>query len=211
MRVLALALAICGLVSAGPVAAQTNADSITFYELPAFLGRSVTVTAAAKELAESSIARRAQSARVTGSWTLCSTVNFAGTCRTLTTDVPSLALVGLGKVASLRPTAQSTATTSASTGTSSTTAAARVNLADLDADAGVEGQDSAFFARPSFGNVQVAAGTNDRTAADAFCKQAGYTNSIHASRARVQASGIIDMTTSAKVRSFPLRDVLCRQ
>lgn len=205
------------LIAAVPAAAQTAAGSITFYELPAYLGRSETVTTETKGLAASSIARRAQSARVTGSWTVCPTENFAGTCTTLTTDVPSLALVGLNKkIVSLRPTVAGTASTSAATGSASgtptaTTTAAAVNLADLDADAGVEGQDTAFFARPAFGAVQVAAGTNDRTAADAFCKQAGYTSSLYAGRARAQASGIIDITTSTKVRSFPLRDVLCRK
>lgn len=203
------------LIAAVPAAAQTAAGSITFYELPAYLGRSETVTTETKGLAASSIARRAQSARVTGSWTVCPTENFAGSCTTLTTDVPSLALVGLNKkIVSLRPAAAGPASTSASTGSASGTPAApatAVNLADLDADAGVEGQDTAFFARPAFGNVQVAAGTNDRTAADAFCKQAGYTSSLYAGRARAQASGIIDITTSTKVRSFPLRDVLCRK
>lgn len=207
---------VSSLIAAVPAAAQTAAGSITFYELPAYLGRSETVTTETKELAASSIARRAQSARVVGSWTVCPTANFAGTCTTLTSDLPSLALVGLNKkIASLRPTVATTSTTT-STGPATgqqaaTTTAAAVNLADLDADAGVEGQDTAFFVRPAFGNVQVAAGTNDRTAADAFCKQAGYTSSLHAGRARAPASGIIDVTTSTKVRGFPLRDVLCRK
>ena len=205
---------VSSLIAAVPAAAQTAPGSITFYELPAYLGRSETVTAETKGLPASSIARRAQSARVIGSWTVCPTEDFAGTCTTLTTDVPSLALVGLNKkIVSLRPTA---AGTSASTGSASgtqtaPTTAAAVNLAELDADAGVEGQDTAFFARPALGNVQVAAGTNDRTAADAFCRHAGYTSSLYASRARAQASGIIDITASAKVRGFPLRDVLCRK
>jgi hypothetical protein len=205
---------VSSLIAAVPAAAQTAASSITFYELPAFLGRSETVTAETKGLPASSIARRAQSARVIGAWTVCPTENFAGTCTTLTADVPSLALVGLNKkIVSLRPTA---ADTSASTGSASgaptaPTTAAAVNLAELDADAGVEGQDTAFFARPAFGTVQVAAGTNDRTAADAFCRQAGYTSSLYAGRARAQASGIIDLAASAKVRGFPLRDVLCRK
>lgn len=201
-------LMVSGLIAAVPAAAQTTADSITFYELPGYLGRSETVTAATKELAASSIARRAQSARVTGSWTVCPTANYAGACTTLTDDVPSLVLAGLNKIVSLRPTGTSTPSAATAPGTAT---APTVNLADLDADPGTEGQDTAFFARPAFGNVQVAAGTNDRVAADAFCKQAGYTSSLYAGRARAQASGIIDMTTSTKVRGFPLRDVLCRK
>lgn len=207
---------VTSLIAAVPAAAQTTAGSITFYELPAFLGRSETVTAETRGLPASSIARRAQSARVVGSWTVCPTESFAGNCTTLNSDVPSLALVGLNKkIVSLRPTVAATSTaasTGSSAGTQTTpTTAGAVNLSDLDADAGVEGQDTAFFARPAFGNVQVAAGTNDRTAADAFCKQAGYTSSLYASRARVQASGVIDITASTKVRGFPLRDVLCRK
>jgi len=208
---------VSSLIATVPAAAQPATGSITFYELPAYLGRSETVTTATNELAAASIARRAQSARVVGSWTVCPAANFAGTCTTLTGDVPSLALAGLTKkIVSLRPAVEGATGASASPGSASgaqaaPSTAAAVNLTELDAVAGVEGQDTAFFARPAFGNMQVAAGTNDRTAADAFCRQAGYTSSLYASRARAQASGIIDMTTSTKVRGFPLRDVLCRK
>ena len=220
MRILIPAAA---LLAAAPAVAQTT-DSITLYEYPAFFGRSVTVNAATPDLATQGFASKARSARVTGSWTVCRAANYAD-CRTLTSDQQTLFLVGLDKaIVSLRPTnppattttpatgtTATTTTGATATGTAATTTAATVKVADLDVDAGTVGQDTEFYRRPSFGKIEVSAGANDKTAGDAFCKAAGYTSSAYAARARVQASGLIDLATSAKVRAYPLRDVLCRR
>jgi hypothetical protein len=211
MRTLILAGAA---VAAAPAAAQS--DSITLFELPAYLGRSVTISAETPDLATQSFASKARSAQVTGSWTACTAAKFGGTCRPLTGSIPTLAINGLDrKIVSLRPTNAATNTTSAAApaagAAAAATTAAAVKLDDLDADPGTEGQDVAFFARPSLSKSEVSAGSNDRTAGDAFCKAAGFTGSVYTSRARVQASGLIDLATSTKVRGFALRDVLCRR
>lgn len=202
------------LATAAPALAQTTATaekpSITLYSLPAFLGQSITVTEATPNLSQSGFANRAQSARVTsGTWVACRGAAYAGQCQTITGDVPTLSILGLNKkVLSLRP---NVTTTAGSTGTSSTTTPAAA-LADLDVGEGVEGQDVSFFARPTLQNQQVSAGAaTDRTAADAFCKLAGHGTSVHAGRARTQVSNIWNVTTGARVRGYPLRDVLCRK
>ncbi|MFW2830722.1 beta/gamma crystallin-related protein [Sphingomonas sp. ID0503] len=218
MRATLIAIAA---LTATPALAQT-AGQVTLYELPFFAGRSVTVTTATPDLNSVGFARRAQSARVSGSWQVCPDVKYAGTCQTLTSDQKALALFGLGgNIVSLRTSAEaaapttSTATTTGttattSTGTATTAGPVKVDLSALDAGKGTVGQDTAFFARPTLGQLEIAAGSNDKTTADTFCKQAGYSSAAYASRARVQVSNLVDLTAATKGnRSFPLRDVLC--
>ena len=206
-------LAALALFAATPALAQTG--SVTLFELPLYAGRSVTITSATPDLAAQTFARRAQSARVTGSWQFCPEVNYGGTCRTVTANQRALALLGAaGAVSSLRTTADAAA---APVGTTTTTAATTasagtaVNIADMDVDAGTEGQDTAYFARPALARNEVSAGTNDKVAADAFCKAAGFGTSAYAGRARAQTSNLIDLSASTRVRGFALRDVLCRR
>ena len=206
-------LAAFALFAATPALAQTG--SVTLFELPLYAGRSVTITSATPDLAAQTFARRAQSARVTGSWQFCPEVNYGGTCRTVTGNQRALALLGAaGAVSSLRTTADAAA---APVGTTTTTAATTasagtaVNIADMDVDPGTEGQDTAYFARPALARNEVSAGTNDKLAADAFCKAAGFGTSAYAGRARAQTSNLIDLSASTRVRGFALRDVLCRR
>ena len=205
-------LAALALFAATPALAQTG--SVTLFELPLYAGRSVTITSATPDLAAQTFARRAQSARVTGSWQFCPEVNYGGTCRTVTGNQRALALLGAaGTVSSLRTTADAAAAPVGTTTTAATTASAgtAVNIADMDVDAGTEGQDTAYFARPALARNEVSAGTNDKVAADAFCKAAGFGTSAYAGRARAQTSNLIDLSASTRVRGFALRDVLCRR
>lgn len=208
-------LAALALFAVTPALAQTG--SVTLFELPLYAGRSVTITSATPDLAAQTFARRAQSARVTGSWQFCPEVNYGGTCRTVTGNQRALALLGAaGAVSSLRttndaaaaPVGTTTTTTTAATAASAGTA---VNIADMDVDPGTEGQDTAYFARPALARNEVSAGTNDKVAADAFCKAAGFGTSAYAGRARAQTSNLIDLSASTRVRGFALRDVLCRR
>ena len=197
MRTILLASAALA-ATAGPAFAQS--ESITFYELPAYLGRSVTVTTATPDLAANSVARRAQSARVRGSWTVCTGADYDGTCRELTANVPALAVQGLNRrVVSVRPTDSEDDEVSSG------------GVGDLDVDEGVRGQDVEFYARPSLSGGQVSAGANDRTAADAFCRAAGYGSSAYSGRSRVTASNLVNVSNGARVRGYALRDVLCRR
>lgn len=219
MRRLILATAALAACTAAPAFAQTT-PSITFYELPAYLGKSVTVREPVANLVSTSIARRAQSARVTGDWTVCTAADYEGSCRQLTANTPALALTGLAKkVVSLRPTEtgneEYSAGTSTNAGTGTATTAtgtiSAARLADLDVGAGTEGQDTEYFARPQLATQQVSAGSSDRNSADAFCRLAGYASSAYSGRARVQTSNLLDAGTGATTRGYALRDVLCRR
>jgi len=202
----AFLLAFAAALPLAGASAQTTTSttaSITLYELPAYLGRSVTITSATTDLATLSFARRAQSARVRGEWEVCPQIAYQGTCRTLNANVPVLSR---SAAVSLRP-----ASATQQPGEVTLGAAASIDLESLDADDGTEGQDTAFFARPAFAGVQVSAGSNDRAAADLFCSRAGFGGSAYASRARVQASNLIDLSARVRVRGYALRDVLCRR
>jgi hypothetical protein len=207
------ALTTAAIIPIAAVSAQSGDSaqpSITLYELPAYLGRTVTITASTPDLKSAGFANRAQSARVTGKWQVCPAVNFAGSCRILNADAPVLRRA---TVTSIRPVVDAT-TSSSSAGTNSTGSGSgnsKLNLDDFDVSAGVEGQDVAFFARPTIGNSDVSAGTNDRAAADAFCKRAGYAGSLNAGRARTQTSNLIDVSAASRARGYALRDVLCRR
>ena len=197
MRTILLAAALAGVTVVASAQTSTT-GTLTLFELPGYLGRSVTITADTPDLAAQ---LRARSARVTGSWQLCPRTSYAGTCRTITSNQPLLNPTP----ASVRATASATETTA----TSSTSAA--VDVAALDAGGGTEGQDVTFFARPMLSGSEVSAGSNDLAAATAFCKLAGATAASAAGRARAQTSNLIDVTAASRVRGFALRDVVCRR
>lgn len=214
-RKLAILAGASAIMLSAPAFAQTS-SKVVLYELPAYLGRSVTISKATPDLSVVSFANRAQSAKFTGEWQACSEADYQGSCLTMTGN--KKVLLGT-QITSLRTTADAkkavTPGTSSSTAAASTTASASasatVDLDALDPDAGTEGQDVAFFARPALSGSQVSAGSNDTTSGAAFCKLAGYTSAAYAGRARVQAAGLIDLSTKTKVRAYPLRDVLCRR
>lgn len=192
------------LAQSGGSSAEQAASSVSIHLLPAYVGGATTLTAATPN---TSIAAR--SVRVTGSWQLCSAVNYAGTCQTVTADQP---LYRGPAIRSARPTPGSTSAANPAASASATAGAtAKLDLDALDTGNGTTGQDVDFYATPAFGSDQVSASTNDKTAGDAFCKRAGASSSAYASRGRVQQSNLIDLATATKVRGFPLRDVLCRR
>ncbi|MET0370369.1 MAG: beta/gamma crystallin-related protein [Sphingobium sp.] len=211
-------LTALAITAAVPAAAQsqTAPPTMTLYEFPGYIGRSVTVTAEAPDLATQGFAKRAQSARVSGSWQVCPAVKYGGSCTTLANNAPFLMKA---QIVSVRPTptatsaAATTAATPTTTGQTATSASATaaIDLDALDAGGGTEGQDVAFYARPSLSGSEISAGTNDITSATAFCKLAGATSASYAGRTRVQASGLIDLSAKAKVRGYALRDVVCRR
>lgn len=196
------------LLAAG-ASAQT-APRITLYELPGYLGRSVTISEETPDLADQSFASRARSARVTGEWRICPAVEFGGSCRTVSSDQP---LLTRSQVVSLRPAASTGAgsSTGSGTGTGSAGSSAALDLDALDVGTGTEGQDATFYPRPTLGGSEVSAGTNDIAAASAFCRLAGGSNASAAARARTQASNLVDVNARSRVRGYALRDVLCRR
>lgn len=200
-------LAILAALTATAAVAQSgttqDSGSIALHVLPAFVGGATTLTAATPNTNVT-----ARSLRVTGSWQVCTAVNYGGTCTTVTSDQP---LYRGAAIRSARPTPGSTGATTTTGTTASAGATAKLDLDALDASNGTAGQDVEFFATPAFGSDQVSAGSNDKTSGDAFCKRAGATSSVYAGRGRVQQSNLIDLATATRVRGFPLRDVLCRR
>lgn len=196
----------------GMAAAQmstTAAPSITLYELPGFLGRSVTITGTTPDLATQAFAKRARSARVVGDWEICAQVNYGASCQSFTTgNQPLLSKAG---IVSLRPTGASADDDNGNNANNGSQYGQGVDLDEFDANDGIASQDVSFFAQPMLGGVQVSAGTNDLTAARAFCERAGFSGAAHAGRARVRVANIVDTSGRARVRAFPLRDVLCRR
>lgn len=202
MRPLILAAAVAALPLSMAAAQTATAPSVTLYELPGFLGRSVVITATTPDLATQGFARRAQSARIVGEWEICGAASYGGGCQSYTTS--NQPFLRRAAVASLRPVG---ATADDGFGVSDPA----TDLDQLDAGEGVSGQDVSFFARPTLGNIQVSAGTNDLAAARAFCERAGFSGAAYASRARAQVSNIVDAQRGTRLRAFPLRDVLCRR
>lgn len=172
----------------------------------------MTITAETPDLAKEGFAKRAQSARVTGSWQVCPAVTFAGACQTLNGNMP---ILKKSQVVSVRLTPSAAASVTPAAGSQGaatpTSATAVLDLDALDVGAGTEGQDVFFYARPALSGSEIAAGTNDITAATAFCKLAGQSTASSAGRTRVQASNVIDIASKTKVRGFALRDVVCRR
>ena len=190
--------ALAGMVSGA--SAQTAPASMTLFELPGYLGRSVTITADTADLAGQ---LRARSARVSGSWQLCPKADYAGTCRTVAANQPLLNPVPLS--------VKSSAAASTTSATGAATAGTAVDVAALDAGGGTEGQDVTFYARPTLSGSEVSAGSNDLAAATAFCKQAGASSATAAGQARAQASNLVDVAAATRVRGYALRDVVCRR
>jgi Beta/Gamma crystallin len=200
-HLLAGVAAVAALGASLPAAAQQ--DSITLYEQPGYLGRSVTITDSTPNLATRQFADRARSARVVGSWTVCADANYAGACQEMNTgNVPFLHLMQLDRtIASVRRTDENEGGGQYDDGQS-----------QFDPGDGVDGQDVTFFTRPSYNGSDVAAGTgNTKPAADAFCREAGFTTSVYAGRTRAQSSNTVNAETGARARSFALRDVVCRK
>ncbi len=75
---------------------------IVLYDRPGYTGRSMTVENDRSTLVFFN--NQAGSAQVTGRWELCDQANFGGRCRTISSDVPDLARLGLrDRVSSVRP------------------------------------------------------------------------------------------------------------
>lgn len=204
-------------MTAMPAVSQTATPSLILYELPGYLGRSVTITGDTPDLAAQTFAKRAQSARVTGSWQICPSVKYEGSCRTLSSNAP---LLSKAQVVSVRPspspgstsvTATPTPTPTPSASATGSAAAATVDLDALDVGTGTDGQDVSFYARPSLSGSEISAGSNDLASATAFCKITGASTAAYAGRARTQTSNLVDVTAKTRVRGYALRDVVCRR
>lgn len=178
---------------------------VTLYELPAYFGRSVTITSAAPDLATQSFAKRAQSAKVQGEWQVCSDVQYAGNCTTISTNQTYFAR---STIASLRPASEAEASTP---GSGAGTGSSPANLANMDVGEAVEGQDVAFFARPTLDGTQVATTSSPQSGGDAYCRLAGFTSATYVGRARTQTANVIDLVTGNRVRAYALRDLLCKR
>lgn len=196
---LVTALTLAGAAQAQPGRGATA----TLYDQPNFQGNAVTITQSAPDLGRWRFNDRARSARFEGRWMICEHDSFKGRCQEVRGDVPHLNSYGLAEqISSMqpiggRPGGGYPGGGYPGGGYPGGGAASR----------GVEGARTVFFARPTLGGIDVAAG--DR-GADAFCRRAGlgraewFDSSERANRA-------IGPDGEWVGRTSVIRDLLCRK
>lgn len=185
------ALAVLALSSTAQ-AQPVRGGSATLYDQPNFQGSSVTITQSAPDLGKWRFNDRAQSARFEGRWLICEHDDFKGRCQEVRGDVPNLHSYRLmAQVSSMEPAGRPPGGGSGGGPTSR----------------GIEGTRTVFFARPTVGGVDVAAG--DR-GADAFCRRQGLGPAVwYDSNDRAREA--VGPDGQYVGRSSVLRDLLCRK
>ena len=182
-------ICVAGAAALLPVAAQAQSDSeVTIYLHGHFTGPSMTFSGPTRKIDPEFTAR---SVRISGdsAWELCSGATFTG-CRRIDKSMAS----GVFSVRSARPVAPVIVTrVSGSAAGSATASGSPPNLS-------LRGVDSEFFVAPNRGGQRVGVGGNSpegmRKAADEFCRNAGWRQSVHS---RLQSDG----------GTYYLVDVLC--
>ena len=190
--------ALATLAAAGAAEAQPfRGGSATLYELPNFQGRSVTITQSAPDLGDWRFNDRARSARFDGRWIICEHDDFKGRCQEVRGDVPHLNAYGLSEqVSSMEP-----AGGRRPGGPDGFPGGGRPDAR------GVEGARTVFFARPTVGGLDVAAG--DR-GANVYCRRQGLGPAVWYDSSE-RANQAIGPEGQLVGRSDVLRDLLCRK
>lgn len=180
-------IVIAGALALQSALAQAQSDSkLTIYGEGHFRGPSASFFVPTQHIPEFT----ARSLRISGNgaWELCSGNTYTG-CR----RVDATRTGGVFTVRSVRPVAPVIVTRVSGSAAGPPSASAPPNLS-------LRGVDSEFFVAPNQGGMRVrAAGGNPegmRKAADEFCRNAGWRQSVHA---RLQSNGA----------SYYLVDVLC--
>ena len=199
-------LAACALAGAAQAQPGRGATA-TLYDQPNFQGNSVTITQSVSDLGKWRFNDRARSARFEGTWRICEHDQFKGRCQEVRGDVPHLNAYGLAEqITSLEPVGRPGGGPGGGypgggghpgggwPGGGSTSR-------------GVEGDSTVFFARPTLGGVDVAAG---QRGADTFCQRAGLGRSVWFDSS-TRANQAIGPDGQYVGRSTVIRDLLCRK
>ena len=193
------ALAVLAVGSAAQ-AQPFRGGSATLYDQPNFQGNSVTITQSAPDLGKWRFNDRAQSARFEGRWLICEHDDFKGRCQEVRGDVANLHTLGLmAQVSSLQPVGGRPG--------GGPGPGPIPGFPGRPDGRGVDGTVTVFFARPTLGGIDVAAGSRG---ADMYCRRQGlgaavwYDSSQRASQAVGPEGQMIG-------RSTVIRDLLCRK
>lgn len=92
-RTAAMLALCCGAAFAQPAGLVPRVE---LYSAPNYQGQKLVLTGSARNLDRTGFNDRAQSVRVTGSWTFCEDSEFDDRCITLSRDEPDLAALGFG-------------------------------------------------------------------------------------------------------------------
>lgn len=166
--------------------------SATLYEFPNFQGRQYRVTGETTNLPRQ-FNDQARSARFEGRWQVCENADFGGRCVELSGDMPELNSVGLAeRVSSLRPMGRNGGWS---------------GVGGRPGGRGVEGARTVFYAYPTIGGSDIAAGS---TSANEFCRRNGHGAAVHYDSSE-RSSRAVDWNGRPVGSSTVLRDLLCRK
>ena len=203
--VLLAALSVAGAAAAQPF----RGGSATLYEQPDFQGPSVTITQSAPDLGRWRFNDRARSARFEGRWRICEHDNFKGRCQEVSGPVPTLNTYGLAEqISSMEPVGRpGGGGPGGGGGGPGGPGGGWSGGPGGGLSRGVEGSRTVFFARPTIGGVDVAAG--DR-GADAFCRGSRLGSAVWYDSSE-RSNQAIGPNGELVGRSTVLRDLLCRK
>ncbi|HYF23764.1 MAG TPA: beta/gamma crystallin-related protein [Caulobacteraceae bacterium] len=218
---LAAAIALAALAAGATAHAQSGGrhdgrdrpDSVTFYELPNFEGRSITVNRNETDFVRLGFNDRAQSMRVDGTWLVCEHVDLKGRCETVSGDVRDLTRIGLNRMVSSarnlddgwgggRPGGDRPGG-----GRPDDDRPGRPDRPDWDNGGGErsEGRFHVFFRRPQLEGYDLIA---NRANADQFCRRQGLGTAVFFDGTD-RARRAVDYNRRFATNAAALRDVLC--
>lgn len=153
--------------------------SVELFTAPNFQGERLQLTATARNLDRTRFNDRAQSVRVTGTWTFCEDSDFDDYCQTLSRDEPDLGAIGLAN-------AISSVRLETVRGGPEPSRPLPPPPPPIDGGDVLEGSTATFFALPSRNGRPIPAcerggRTSDcaRYGADQFCRSEGYAGSAY--------------------------------
>jgi len=194
------ALALAGAAEAQPF----RGPSATLYDQPDFQGNSVTITQSAPDLGKWRFNDRAQSARFEGRWLICEHDNFKGRCQEVSGPVQNLHTLGLmAQLSSIEPAGRP----GPGPGGPGPGPGPGPGFPGRPDGRGVEGATTVFFARPTLGGVDVAAGGRG---ADMYCRRQNLGGAVWFDSSQ-RANQAIGPEGQMIGRSTVLRDLLCRK
>ncbi|MDZ4374822.1 MAG: beta/gamma crystallin-related protein [Phenylobacterium sp.] len=205
-------LTFATLLAAGALAGAAQAQpgrgaTATLYDQPNFQGNSVTITQSVSDLGKWRFNDRARSARFQGEWRICEHGQFKGRCQVVRGEVAHLNAYGLSEqISSLEPSGRPGGGYPGS-GYPGGGYPGGPGQGGRPTSRGVEGERTVFFARPTLGGVDVAAG---QRGADTFCQRAGLDRSVWFDSS-ARANQAIGPDGEYVGRSSVIRDLLCRK
>ena len=212
-------LATAALALAGAAQAQpSRGGAATLYDQPNFQGNSVVITQSAPDLGKWRFNDRAQSAKFEGRWLICEHDQFKGRCQEVSGAVADLTTYRLmAQISSMEPAGRPQGPGPGGgypgggypggPGGGYPGGPGGGGYPGGGPSRGVDGATTVFFARPTLGGMDVAAG--DR-AASAFCRRADLGPPVWFDSSQ-RANQAVGPDGQFIGRSPVIRDLLCRK